>query len=161
MKILNNFLEKEDFHRIKNLLFSNNFSWYCDKILDEDKENFQFFHMFYENYRINSSHFEILLPILKKLNAKALVRIKANLLTRTSDIIEHGYHVDITDKNIDNLKTAVFYCNTNNGYTKFKNENKVESIENRIAIFDAKMLHAGTSCTDQKIRIVLNFNYYS
>ena len=161
MKIIDSFLEKEEFNRLQNLLFSNNFSWYYDKILEEDEENFQFFHMFYSDYRINSSHFDIILPILKKLNAKALVRIKANLLTKTNKIIEHGYHVDITDKNIDNLKTAVFYCNTNNGHTKFKDGDIVESIENRIAIFDAKSLHAGTSCTNEKVRIVLNFNYYS
>ena len=32
---------------------------------------------------------------------------------------------------------------------------------NRMVIFPSNVLHAGTTCTDQKTRIVLNFNYLS
>ena len=50
--------------------------------------------------------------------------------------------------------------NTNNGYTKFENGTKVESVANRMLTFSANMKHTGTSCTDEKRRIVINFNYY-
>ena len=49
--------------------------------------------------------------------------------------------------------------NTNNGYTKFEDGTKVESVANRLVTFPASMMHTGTSCTDKKIRIVINFNY--
>ena len=56
--------------------------------------------------------------------------------------------------------TAVFYVNTNNGYTIFESGEKVSSVENRMVIFDSNILHTGTTCTDERVRCVLNFNYY-
>ena len=41
----------------------------------------------------------------------------------------------------------------------FKDGTKVESVENRIVIFDGSELHCGVSCTDEKARFVLNINY--
>ena len=49
-------------------------------------------------------------------------------------------------------KTAVFYVNTNNGYTEFEDGTKVESVENRIIFFDGSRPHNSSTCTDQKIR---------
>ena len=57
--------------------------------------------------------------------------------------------------------TSIFYMNTNNGYTEFENGAKVESVENRMVVFPAEMKHRGTSCTDKKIRVVINFNYFT
>ena len=37
---------------------------------------------------------------------------------------------------------------------------KVESIGNRLVTFDSHIKHSGTSCTDQKYRLVLNMNYF-
>ena len=37
---------------------------------------------------------------------------------------------------------------------------KVESIANRMITFPSNMKHTGTSCTDEKIRVVINFNYF-
>jgi len=53
------------------------------------------------------------------------------------------------------------YVNTNNGYTKFEDGTKVESVANRLVTFPANMKHKGTSCTDEKIRVVINFNYFT
>ena len=36
---------------------------------------------------------------------------------------------------------------------------KVESKENRAVIFSGELLHAGTSCTDTDLRVVLNIDY--
>ena len=49
--------------------------------------------------------------------------------------------------------------NTNNGYTKFEDGTTVKSEANRMVTFPASMRHLGTTCTDQKIRVVINFNY--
>ena len=56
-------------------------------------------------------------------------------------------------------KTAVFYINTNNGWTEFKKGGKVKSVANRIVIFDSKLEHSGVTCTDENKRVVMNFNY--
>jgi hypothetical protein len=36
----------------------------------------------------------------------------------------------------------------------------VESIANRMVTFPANMRHTGTSCTNEKRRVVINFNYF-
>ena len=58
-----------------------------------------------------------------------------------------------------NQKTAIFYINSNNGYTVFKDNSKVISRENRLCLFNGHIEHAGVSCTDARRRIVLNINY--
>ena len=55
--------------------------------------------------------------------------------------------------------TAVFYINTNNGYTEFEDGTRSESIANRMVTFPANLKHRGTTCSDEKTRIVINFNY--
>lgn len=156
MKIIDNFLDKEDFLNIKSFITSGHMPWYMGKVLSETSD-YQFSHLFYWNFTMNSDQFKLVTPLINKLKIKSILRIKANLLLKSNNIYEHGYHCDFKFKN---LKTAVYYCNTNNGYTKFKNGNKIESIENRIVIFNANELHTGSTCTDENFRIVINLNYY-
>ena len=59
-----------------------------------------------------------------------------------------------------NLTTAIFYMNTNNGYTLLETEEKIESVENRLVVFPCDMLHTGVSQTDTKIRVTLNLNFF-
>ena len=51
--------------------------------------------------------------------------------------------------------------NTCDGYTSFENGGIVESVENRIVIFDSNKRHTGTSLTNDSRRIVININYFS
>ena len=64
-------------------------------------------------------------PILKKIKAKALIRIKANLNPVSQEIIRYDKHVDQDYS----CKAAIYYVNSNNGYTMFDSQ-KVESKEN-------------------------------
>ena len=90
---------------------------------------------------------------------KKVIRIKANKTFKKKENIESEMHVDVTRKEDEKFKTAVFYCNTNNGSTKFENGKKVESKANRAVVFDGRTLHCGIDCTDSLRRIVINFNY--
>jgi len=38
---------------------------------------------------------------------------------------------------------------------------KLDSLKNRIVIFDSNLEHTGTSCTNQFGRLVINFNYFT
>ena len=73
---------------------------------------------------------------------------------RTTEITRNKFHRDFP-----NITTAVYYINTNNGWTEFENGDKVESVANRIVIFDSNTMHTGTTCTDEKVRVLINFNY--
>ena len=83
MKIIDNFLEKEQFEKIQQTMMGVDFPWYYQKNSNYKKDGLsQLTHGFY-NYelskRANSPFLEILTPILKKLDAVGLIRIKANL----------------------------------------------------------------------------------
>ena len=171
IKIKDNFLDQKDFEEIQTLIFGRDFSWkYGESIdyQDEDGDKFQFAHLFYGARCPTSNHRVVLNPIFDKIQPTAIWRIKANLLTRTPKIIENAYHNDVANydynggkkEKLKQLTTAIFYVNTNNGYTKFENGPIVESVANRMVFFSADMKHTGTSCTDEKTRVVINFNYF-
>jgi hypothetical protein len=160
MKIIDNFLSKEIFFTIQNMFCSDTFPWYWNSAKSgyenyscDELDNYQFTHKFYDqSLKYSTGNIDV---ILQKLNLFKIIRVKANLTPRTTQIIKYGFHID-TD--ID-CNTAIYYINTNNGFTEFESGEKIESIENRIVIFKSNIKHTGTSCTNQKRRIVLNINY--
>lgn len=156
-KIIKNVLNEEDFNNLYNLVLSDQFPWFMGSVISYKKE-IHFCHFFFNDDYIRSPFFNFVLPITKKLNAKSLKRIKVNIYPKTNKIIEHGFHTDYD--NYKNLKTAIFYCNSNNGYTKFKNNVKIKSIKNTLISFDSNELHTGSTCTDEEYRIIININYY-
>ena len=163
MKIIDKFLDTNDFIDLKNTLTSDKFPWYLNHGVSYagDDSGILFTHLVYKDNEFNSSFTLGGLDIFKeKLGIVSLVRAKFNLLHRTDDIIEHQPHIDIPNPP-DNLKTAILYLNTNNGYTKFEDGNKVLSEENRLVIFDGKLKHWGsTNSCSEPYRIVFNLNYF-
>ena len=162
-KIIDNFLDKTIFKEIqKGILENSYFPWYFSEYNDyfgeKGLDKGKYIHTFYENNISNSKHYDLLLPIIEKLKCVSLIKIKINSTNYSDKIIEGTYHVDNEYKG---TKTAVYYLNTNDGYTKFKeNKNKINSIENRMVVFDSNLKHLGTNTTNSKRRVVLNFNYY-
>ena len=161
-EVIDNFLEIDDFNRIKDVLMGEYFPWYFnDFVVNEEKKElnqYQFIHSFYMHHQPTSNYFEILSPIISKIKPVGLLRIKSNLNPRAENHIEHGYHVDY-ENSLSNQRTAVFYINTNNGYTLFEDGTKVESVENRFVSFKTSMNHTGSTCTNKNARVLINFNY--
>ena len=160
MKIIDNFLEKEEFEKIQQTMMGMDFPWYYQKNSNDQKDGLsQLIHGFYNfklSDRANSSFLKMLNPILKKLNAIGLIRIKANLTYPAQKYQE--MHIDFPFKNV---MTAIYYINSNNGGTKIK-QKIVKSIENRIVIITGDTPHAVIRHTDNNVgRFVINFNYYS
>jgi hypothetical protein len=158
--IFDNFLDQNDFNSIKDTMLDHFFPWHYNNMKTNDMDslyNFQFTHLFYENYKPNSHLFEMLEPLVSKINPAALIRIKANLTPLTEEKVTYDYHVDYQDIQ---CKTAIYYVNTNDGVTLFQDGTSVESLENRLVVFDSNVQHTGTSCTDQKVRCVINLNYF-
>ena len=159
--VLDNFIDEEIFRVIQDHMCGEDFEWFYNDCVNVDGDgNFQFIHVFfhYERGGVTSKFYPLIEPILYKLGVKKLLRVKANLNTREMYNRTYGMHIDYSD-----VRTAVFYLNTNNGGTIFTLKNGsqkiVESVENRVAIFDSNTQHSGISCTDEKKRVVLNINY--
>ena len=158
MKVIDNFLDDFEFKKLADIILKDRFPWYFNEYKGLINDGiFQFTHVFFREGKISSNFSKIVLPVLKKLDAKSVLRVKANLTPQKKKNIKSAMHIDT---GIENSKTAVFYCNTNNGSTLFQNGKKVFSKENRIVIFDGHQKHCGIDCTDQKIRVVINFNYF-
>lgn len=163
--VRDNVLSKEQHELIKNTMLGDMFPWYYypSKVSDvkntelDPRYDFQFTHGFYLKHAPKSQYISMIEPILEILNPSAIVRIKANLTPVSDRLITYGYHVDY--ENFQGL-TAIYYVNDNNGMTVFDDGTEIESKENRLLIFDSKIKHTGTSCTNQKVRCVINFNYY-
>lgn len=158
-KITDNFLPEEEFKDLKSFFLSSDIEWFYNKkvAFDEAEANhdFGFTHTFYMNNQWTSSFAPLLDPILDKINPFSIIRIKANLATKAPEHFETGWHRDF-DKE---CKTAVFYLNTNNGYTLFENDVRVDSIENRFVEFNSLEKHTGVTHTDENVRVLINFNY--
>ena len=136
----------------------DSFGWFWNDVVKEpndDSRNKQFVHTFFAG-KVNSDYFPLLTPILEKLEIDTLLKAKINLTPRAETIYEHGFHTDIKEPDV---LTAIFYVNTNNGYTAFRDGSRIESVANRVIVFDSLTEHTGTTCTDVDARLVLNINY--
>jgi hypothetical protein len=161
-EVIDNFLDPMSLDLLKSTILQHDFPWKWDGAVpipnDTRINQYQFTHSFYKNHHINSDYFDAMIPILEKINPLALMRVKANLNPRTEKNFEHGYHVDM-DNAPSNHRSAVFYLNTNDGYTLFEDGTKIESVENRFVSFKTSLRHTGSTCTDVNRRVVINFNY--
>jgi hypothetical protein len=162
--IVDNFLEDSSFKSIYDLMMNDNFPWYYNNYVVFPNDNhFQFTHVFFADNKVNSNYYNnFIVPyFLDRLNAFAVHAIKANLKLQTNEIVKYQLHTDYSyeDSGVENEITAIYYVNSNNGFTFFEDGTKIDSIENRLILFDGRIKHAGTSCTDQKTRCVINFNY--
>ena len=160
INIIENFLSQEDFKVIQQTIYSSNITWARGRI-HSGYPLFHFCHHFYSGNEPVSNYFGMLAPCLGQLQALSLIRIKANLLTRTDVRIINPLHTDV-NKAPPHCKTAILYLNTNDGYTCFEDMSKVDSVANRVVIFPTNLKHAGTTNTDKDIqdRCVINFNYF-
>ena len=160
--IIDNFIDQQSFQNLKNTMLGDNFCWNYNQAIDyaDDKDKFQFTHSFYKDSGPSSFFYDTITPVLRRIKYKELFRIKANLLTRTSKIEPNTFHTDIQGNwGVLPYITSIFYLNTNDGYTEFEDGTKIESIENRWVSFPEDTKHRGTSCTNERVRVVINFNY--
>ena len=160
-KIIDNALPQEEFENIKNFMLNSSFPWVLTPVIVHEKENlpvnasYYFTHEFWSGFHTEPQS-QVFAPILNLLECRAMIRIKANLYPSTETIIHHDDHYDYEFSH----KGAIFYINTNNGLTVFEDGTEVESIENRLLLFDPSRFHHSTTCSDDKCRVNVNFNFF-
>ena len=168
IKVRDGLLDPHEFTAVRDSLISEEslMPWYFSEGIDygPEEKNFMFFHVFYESNQPTSDRYQSVIPVCRKLstNNLSLHQIKANIYTRTSTIEKHRFHSDFEPENeaARHWMVGIFYLNSNDGYTEFENGEIVESKANRLVVFPGYLSHRGTTCTDQKIRAVINFRYY-
>ena len=159
-QIIDNALGSKEFEKIQKVMMSCQFPWYYNKVVvdtpnDALEDNYYFTHLFYNQYVPVSEAFNLIRPLIKLLNPRSLMRAKANSYTATKELVHHGDHTDFPFEH----KGAILYLNTNDGLTVLKDGTEIESVANRLLLFDASKPHHSTTCTDQKRRVNINVNY--
>ena len=164
-EVIDNFLEPENFKILTDDILCTNsgfsvFPWYAQEgvtVTDgRNTDHWNLIHSFYQSYEIQSGFFKYLLVVIDKLQIKSLIRIKGNLYPKTDKIIEHDFHADFDFSH----KSGLYSLNTNNGFTIMEDGERIESVANRMIIFDASKLHKSTTCTDENFRANIVFNYF-
>jgi hypothetical protein len=162
-EIIDNFLPIDDFKLIQyGIMESQNLAWYLNNFisgegdLTTNPKDYYFTHLFYSDYRVRSDNFKIFQPFLEKINCKSLIRIKGNLYPGTDQVQHHKNHQDFDFTH----KAALLFINNNNGFTVLNDDVQIESKANRVLLFDPQIPHHSTSCSDEKYRITINFNYF-
>ena len=163
MKVVDDFLPSYQFKQLQSIVLSRGLHWQFEEgIVATNDGQYQFTHVLFDiRYGgVISEYYSVFDVVQQKLGVKKLDRIKLNLNPKTIFHRKGGYHTDRDNSNQpQHQKTAVLYINTNNGWTQFKKGGRVKSVANRIVIFDSNLEHTGVTCTDEKRRVIVNFNY--
>lgn len=159
-EVIDNFLPQDDFNRLSDLVHQQVPFYFQKEINTEHINDTQFYmtHMLYniEHEPMYSTFFWNYKIILNKLNIKSLMRMKINLYPKTEKIETHQPHWDYKYEH----KGCLFSLNTCDGATILEDGTKIESVANRALLFDPSKLHSSTSCTNDKVRLNININYF-
>ena len=101
--------------------------------------------------------------LYQRLNCWKMLLMRVNCTFAASEHYSGKWHTDLdTHPHDHESNTCLLYLNRNNGGTRFKVGDTIESVQsepNRAVIFPGTLEHAGVWCTDKKLRFVLNINY--
>ncbi len=172
-KVIDNFLEKEYFENLVTF-FTNRelrddgdaielLPWFLQQSInnpseypsERDSKLFYMTHMFYDKNTPCSEYFHKIIPILEKLDVRCLIRAKGNLYPNTEKIQEHSMHTDYPFSH----SGALLSLNTCDGYTKLADGTKIESVANRILLFNGSKKHCSTTTTNVFARCNINLCY--
>jgi|SRR5210317_1176891 len=165
-KVIDNFLQKDQYFHLKNLITNFEFPWRRRLNLFQDghpSNNGYFTFCFYNNYQPQSEWFEhFIVPILDKLKAASVIQVRANMhMKELFGVEDVPFHEDYAG--LKNYTTAILNF-SNDGGTRIKinNENfDINSKENRLLIMDGNTLHTTIKNDKLDVRYLLNFNYIS
>jgi len=156
--VIDNYLSQKDFDGIEKVLLSNSFPWmYSSHVAHTADTKLGYFcHNFYYNGEPQSRFLTdgLLNPIFNRLKPQIPIRMKANLYPATAEVTPHEPHADLPYPH----KACVFCINTCDGGTLI-GERKIDSVANRMILFDASVMHQSTTCSDAPVRVNINMNW--
>ena len=158
-EIIDNYLPKDKHAALVGMIENREFEWYFIKgIITANDGSYMFNHRFYnsDNGAIQESKWFTMVNelLLTSLNYTKLFRVKCNLYTQQKS--PPGlWHSDHTFFH----KTAIYYINTNNGYTELENGKRIESVANRLCILKEPIAHRIINQTDTPLRSNINITY--
>tara|TARA_R100000458_G_C8112198_1_gene134506 strand:+ start:49 stop:588 length:540 start_codon:yes stop_codon:yes gene_type:complete len=174
-RIIDDFLNEHDMHHLEDYITSQSVDWKWNNTVACDNEpnkvklnNWYFTSTVYIDHNIIPEQNDlatVIDPILFRLmemeddngipELRSLIRIKANLFPHTNELVEHMPHRDYRWP----CKGGLFSINTCDGFTRLGEDIKVQSVRNRLLLFNSEDLHNSTTTTNSKSRLNINMNY--
>ena len=170
VKTIQDFLPKQSFDRLSQIIFEPTFPWYLTTSVAspylKSKENSKLFymsHLVYEKekyVKVNPNDQTIIDLLLEKLAPEEgnlqLIRMKINFYPNTTELHEHDYHRDFEYSHMG----AILSLNTCDGYTKIREtDTKYHSWANTLLSFNPSEDHCSTTTTNAVGRFNININY--
>ena len=161
-EVIDNFLNRDEFEMVKSSIEHVDFPWYyTNQIVEKNikSQNYKFYlaHICYVDSKPTSKlWYDVGQLFFNKLKMKSIIRMKVNFFPNQGLFEQHDYHTDTTYKH----KGALFSLNTCNGYTILNDGTKIDSIENRMLLFNPSLKHGSTNTTNASRRLNINFNYF-
>jgi len=162
MQVTDNFLQKEYYEHLYNIITDTQFPWMYQNRVANHSENpeanlnhYYFVHSLFHDYKIESRFYEEFIHLFKVLDVQFLHRARVLMFVNQGEQHIHDTHID----HKVHCKTALIYMNSNDGFTQFEDGERVESIKNRLLIFDGSVPHSSSTATDTKERMLLSVTY--
>jgi len=158
--LYDDFLTTEDFTQIRDSITHESFPWYARKGAASPEDNKPAFsNVLCGEYGPTCKEFELVVPLLRRLDCVSTLRIKANLDLKHEKgkvLDPESFHTDL-EIHGKGLWSMVFYLNDCNGATMFEEDTvPVKSKANRAVIFPTHLRHTGCHQTDTIFRYVIN-----
>ena len=143
----------------------------------DDPNQYFFTHLIYKDQIPKSEQYNVILPWCKVIREvinngdkewegkreyredndwnPLLLRVRANLFPGTTTLHTYDMHTDYPFSHT----AAILSLNTCDGYTKLVDGTKIDSVANRMVLFDAGKEHAATNTTNTNARFNLIANF--
>ena len=162
MRVIDNFLQQEYYEHLYDLISSTEFKWiYQNQVASTNEDpranldHYYFVHSLFYEYKIESPLYDNFIHLFKMLNVQFLFRARVLLYVNQGKQIIHDRHTD----HGESCNTALIYMNSNDGFTEFEDGERVDSVKNRLLVFDGSVLHSSSTPTNTKDRMLLSVTY--
>lgn len=157
-EIIDNFLPKSEFKKIKGAVFDPEFPWLYQELKSDSngtlKKICTFNHTIYDQNVPLSPFFDEMALIYRKTEGRSLLNISCNMILREDNFVDRKINPIYPFPNTK----SIFYLNNSNGYTLI-DDVKIENLENRMVLFDASTPYIDSNCTDSTRKVTITFNY--
>ena len=187
-EIIDNFLPKEKFKNLKNVMENNDFPWYFvpdvafvgkeiydgnnlksyfqseEELINAERTQEEIDWSFYSIHTIYANNIIFSNQLVWNSLQSVLGVLQPNALIRAKANAYTRtpnliYHQPHRDFQFEH-KACIFSINDCDGFTILEDGTKVESVANRALIFDGSTPHHSTSCTNSARRLNINLNYF-
>ncbi len=118
-----------------------------------------FYHVAYRNNMIMSPLFDLALPILERIEAKEIMRVRFGMQTNIGTEGHHGIHTDMDEPH----ETLLYYLGDSDGDTLFFQGGEIAlrnpHTRNQAVIFGGDVPHASSPPIKHARRLTVNVNY--